>query len=310
MPKREVEVFGVAGDVVAHVLAHVAVPASAPVVTRAASLYDERYVAWWREGSSYPSELRGSSYPSGIADASLIGALLARAPDGHLLQAMLVAFEEPTKLAAALNGEAAALATTLEGTGPHAEVARDAVRRLAVDGRDLLEIVWASIGLAWPSYSERWARLLRRPMKDSCADVGHELHELVRALPLVARETVRLSHPLGLRARCFPEIIVVGAPARWNDLGPGDAAVRVAHEAAVRAAAEMIEQAGWTDGSAERAESHWALVEDLALRGVELRLRGHRHHAVHARFVANLDVAGLRRADDALLAELVARLDG
>jgi len=299
---KRIDVLGVAGDVVGHVLAQVPVPASAPLVTRAASLHDDRYVAWWRDGSSDRSEL---------ADAPLISALLARVADGHLLQTLLAAFEEPGRLAGALRDEASFLATSPVGFDPHAQMTRDAVRRLSADARELLEIVWASIGLTWSFYAELWARTLRGPMADSCADVGGEIHELSAALPVVARETVRLSHPLGPHGRCFPEMIVVGAPARWNGLGPTDVAVRVAHESAVRCAGALLERTEWTeDGSTRRAASHWAVVEDLALRSVAVRLRGHRLHDAHARFVAGLDVAELRRADDALLAELLVRLDG
>src|SRR5688500_7872224 len=91
---REVacELAGPALDAVAHVLAHVACDVQAPPLVRASSLHDARYVAW-AEATLDPA----ATVPI-QRDAALLGALLGRAREGPLLQALLVLHDEPGAL--------------------------------------------------------------------------------------------------------------------------------------------------------------------------------------------------------------------
>jgi hypothetical protein len=282
-----IEPFGPTGDVVAHMLAHVPVPAAAPIVTRAGSLHDPRYVAW----ASVTLPLAATEPAAN--DGALLGELLARAPDGIAIQRLLVAFDDADALGRALRG-------------PASELADVGLRERARASRLLWEIAWAAIGLAWPAYRDAWHEVVEPEVTAGVASLAEVLGRAAAAVPAVARERVRVSHPLGSRARCFETCIVVGAPGSWCSLDSPAIAARVVHEVVVRRASELVAaRAPMLD-----ANEHWAKTEGLALPAAARRLAGHALAAPYAAFVGSLDVKGLHEPEHGLIDAVCDALDG
>jgi hypothetical protein len=270
----EVALAGPAFDVVAHVLAHVAVPARAEIVTRAASLFDPRYVAW--AARSLPE---GAVLPA-ARDAELIGALLGATPGGHRLQGLLRAHDD-------LEG--------LVHSATH-DLPAGALEGLAAERPDLVELVRCAAALAAPDYAEAWESLglagACDPVRDALAASG---------LRSLGGARVLLSHPLGARGRGFGDAVMIGAPTDWSGLGAADVAVRAAHEHAVEIASVHVRVAD----DAER----WARTEALALGALATRLEGTPLAAAHAAYMTSLDLSGLpTEVDGAVLARVVEEL--
>lgn len=315
------ELAGPGIDAVAHVLAWVRVLPGAPTLVRAASLFDPRYVGW----------CEASLDPAAVApitrDAPLLGALLAAAEEGHLLQALLGLHHDPAVLrrAAALDLDAPELAgrrwcsppaghdahtgmrsssamftTPLRSGGRvvagHARdsalepVALDAVRRLARTHPELVEITRCLVGLVVGPYAVAYRDVVRPELEARKEEVEAAVARLVETLPSLAGVRVGLSHPLGTRGRVLPGMLLVGAPSRWSGVEPPTTAAVIAHEHAVQLAGEVVERDPRLD-----AVDRWALAERLALDAVRLRVREGPVAEAHRAHVASLDTSALPR---------------
>ncbi|HEY4116616.1 MAG TPA: hypothetical protein VGM56_02120 [Byssovorax sp.] len=279
---------GVGFDVAAHLLAHVPVPASAPRLARAASLWDARYVAWAR--ATLPEATIGPI----VRDAALLGALVGRGPGGHRLQAMLGLHDDAEGWARAARVDVGELARGW---------AADALVALADDARELVEVARADAGLVAWSYARARDGAIAREIDEATAAVAGRLSELLEAVPAIAGARVMLSHPLGRCGRALPDAIVVGAPAAWNGLDADEAAVRVAHEVAVHLATGAL--------GAEGDETRWLGVEAAALDAVALRLAGTPFSRAHAAFTSGLAPLGPPIPGHAArVRDLITRLEG
>jgi hypothetical protein len=242
------------------------------VVTRAASLFDERYVAW--AAGALPE---GAVAPA-ARDAALVGALLATTPGAHRLQGLLRAHADVEELVRAA-------ARDLPG---------EALERLTADRPELVELVRCAAALAAPDYAEAW-----RGLGLAAGESGVRAALEGAGLACLADVRVLLSHPLGVRGRGFGDAVIVGAPTDWCGLGAGDVAARALHEIAVGIASAR------SSGDAAR---RWAEAEAVALEALARRLRGTPLARAHAAFVASLDLSALAAPDassvDAVLAEL------
>jgi hypothetical protein len=270
------------------VLAHIPVRGAMAPLVRAASLHDARYVAWARR--ALPSE----AVEPVARDAPLLAALLARASDGHLLQALL-----------GLHGDAgaarAAGATELDDVAlPAASWAAAALRALARSGaEDLVELARCDLALVVPAYASRWASELAPALESWRAPIASALAEASRDVPSLAGARVAIAHPLGRRGRALPDRIVVGAPTAWSGGDAATSAALAVHEHAVEVATTTLEVRGLETPDLEgttgprAAARRWASAERAALDAVPRRLRrgavaeAYRHH------VATLDRSGL-----------------
>lgn len=259
-----VTLAGPAFDAVAHLLALVPVPASAPLVTRAASLWDPRYAAW-------TARLPPACTAPAAADAPLLGALLARAPAGERLQALLVLHPSVDELARA------AAHPLREAASAGAPWARTALEGLAAEAEALVEVARCAAALLARPYAEAW-RALEPELAAGARAVGAALE--AAGLAALTETPVRLSHPLGPRGRGLGDAVVVGAPGGWSELSALDVAARAAHEVAVlRAAAH--------------GANGWGEAEALALAAAARAARGTPLEEAHAAFVQGLDRTGL-----------------
>jgi hypothetical protein len=293
------EVAGPELDAAAHLLAHVAIPASAPALVRASSLHDPRYVAWAAAALG-----RAATAPAAV-DGPLLGALLASCRNGHLLQALLELHADAQAMVRAATRDLEALTEApLEGVARDAtrldRGALTALRELARERADVVEIARCALGLLAIPYVEAWSSRALPELDASRAAVERALAEVATAMPSLAARVVRLSHPMGRHGRGLTRAIAVGAPAPWNGRDAAQAAALVAHEHAASVATGVVGR------SVDEAGARWRLAERLALDASAARLRSGEVATAHRAFVATLDLSALPVvASSSLLTEVL-----
>ena len=324
------ELAGPGFDVAAHVLAHVPVGGAASPVVRAASLHDPRYRAWCTRALD-----RQAVEPT-IGDAALVGALLERAPAGHLLQAVLGLFDD----AESHHRSAALELDDLGGRG--APWALSALRALAADAPELVAITRCAVGLVSAAYAAAWRGPIRLELEDARVLVEEQLATVASVVPSLTTARIALSHPLGSRGRVLPGLLVIGAPVAWVELDAAGAAAIAVHEHAVAIASARTDatptdpespargaparsaghsppaqtSAALSPGPAQTSAAHapgpaarrWAEVEALALAAVPRLSLPRAVAEAHHRHVATLDTSALPPVDRGAVEELVRRL--
>jgi hypothetical protein len=296
-PRALLELAGAAHDAVAHLLAHVPVGAVATPIVRASSLFDLRYVAWARDA------LEPALNEAVTGDAAILGGLVDRSAEGHLLQALLVLHASAEDLRRGATLDLAQL--------PDAKIATDAwalraLRRLAETDDELVEIARCTAGLVADAYARVWTSRLAPELEEARGAVAARLGEVVAAMPSLRGASVLLSHPMGARGRAMTGRIVVGAPTAWSGVGAAQAAAMVAHEHAAAIAGDVVARAGGARLVA--AGPRWVASEHLALAATALRLTAGPVAEAYRAHVATLDTRDLDASASPLLDEVLERL--
>lgn len=245
-----------------HVLAHVASGVSAgdepdvAILKRAASVFEPRYVAFAR-----------AAFPSGACawidrDRELLGRLWARATPSEIARVAALPFVAKGQLDRSTRS---ALVDPV-GDAPPAV---------------LCELVLCDMQLSREGFRRAHEDVIGPELARACQQVRETMAEARDVAPALGRFDIELSFVLGPRGRTSGTRISVGAPAAWNRLDPGWAAMMSLHECAVALA------------GGEPASSSYRTAEALALRAVGRLDLPERLMGLHESWRAAIEPLGL-----------------
>lgn len=262
-------------DLVFHALAFVPAAAGAPAASRAASLFDPRWIAFAR------GTMEEEAFAPIAEDAGVLSGLLAPVEVAHGIGWLAELFDdvEPMRRCARRG-----LDELTEGDVA-SPVALFALRGLPAAA---VEILRADLALMARAFEGAHARTLGPHRDRALAAMRARAAQLPGWLAR-ALAPVELSATLGEHGRGFERAIVVGVAGRpGEEVDPDASLIWAIHEVVVQRAAALAREGG---------ASGWARVEAIALTAEEHLLRETPLRAAFEGWSARLDRSGLAPVD-------------